>query len=198
MQYSKELASLIEFFQKFPGVGPKSAQRMAFHLLKMSGDEVQKFANVMVEAKENIKYCDICFNMSSSNPCEICSATNRTKDTICVVAQTKDLIAIEKTNEYKGQYHVLQGLLSPIDGVGVDDIRIKELLKRAANDEVKEIILALGPSIEGDATSLYIHKLLKPFGVKVSRIAFGLPVGSDLEYADEITLARALEGRSEL
>ena len=198
MQYSKELASLIDFFQKFPGVGPKSAQRMAFHLLKMSSQDVRRFSEVLVAAKENIKYCDICFNMSSSNPCEICQATNRTKDTICVVAETKDLIAIEKTNEYKGQYHVLQGLLSPIDGIGVDDIRIKELLKRAADENVKEVILALAPSIEGDATSLYIHKLLKPFGVKITRIAFGLPVGSDLEYADEITIARALEGRSEL
>ena len=198
MQYSKELASLIDFFQKFPGVGPKSAQRMAFHLLKMSSEEVRRFSEILVAAKENIKYCEVCFNMSSSNPCEICRATNRNKDTICVVAETKDLIAIEKTNEYKGQYHVLQGLLSPIDGIGVDDIRIKELLKRAADGNVKEIILALAPSIEGDATSLYIHKLLKPFGVKITRIAFGLPVGSDLEYADEITIAKALEGRLEL
>ena len=198
MQYSKELASLIDFFQKFPGVGPKSAQRMAFHLLKMSSEEVRRFSEILVAAKENIKYCEVCFNMSSSNPCEICQATNRNKDTICVVAETKDLIAIEKTNEYKGQYHVLQGLLSPIDGIGVDDIRIKELLKRAADGNVKEIILALAPSIEGDATSLYIHKLLKPFGVKITRIAFGLPVGSDLEYADEITIAKALEGRLEL
>lgn len=198
MQYSKELASLIDFFQKFPGVGPKSAQRMAFHLLKMSSEEVRRFSEILVAAKENIKYCEVCFNMSSNNPCEICQATNRNKDTICVVAETKDLIAIEKTNEYKGQYHVLQGLLSPIDGIGVDDIRIKELLKRAADGNVKEIILALAPSIEGDATSLYIHKLLKPFGVKITRIAFGLPVGSDLEYADEITIAKALEGRLEL
>jgi len=136
--------------------------------------------------------------MSSSNPCEICSSTSRARDVICVVAQTKDLIAVEKTNEYKGQYHVLQGLISPIDGIGADDIRIKELLKRAADESIKEIILALAPSIEGDATSLYIHKLLKPFGVKISRIAFGLPVGSDLEYADEITLAKAIEGRNEL
>ena len=198
MQYTKGLANLIEGFQKFPGIGPKSAQRMAFFLLKMSSADVDRFAEVMVEAKETIHYCDICFNLSSNNPCEICQSTSRSKDTICVVAEAKDLIAIEKTNEYKGQYHVLQGLLSPMDGVGADDIRIKELLNRAANEEVKEIILALGPSIEGDATSLYINKLLKPFGVKITRIAFGLPVGSDLEYADEITLTRALEGRNEI
>ena len=198
MQYTKGLANLIECFQKFPGIGPKSAQRMAFFLLKMSEAEVEKFAEIMVEAKETIHYCDICFNLSSNNPCEICQSTSRTNDVICVVAEAKDLIAIEKTNEYKGQYHVLQGLISPMDGVGADDIRIKELLNRAAKAEVQEVILALAPSIEGDATSLYITKLLKPFGIKITRIAFGLPVGSDLEYADEITLARALEGRNEL
>lgn len=198
MQYTKPLANLIEFFQKFPGVGPKSAQRMAFHLLKMPISEVEKFANIMVEAKNNIHYCDTCFNMSASNPCEICQNPNRDKLTICVVSETKDLIAIEKTNEYKGQYHVLQGLISPIDGIGAEDIRIKELLQRIAKDDIKEVILALNPSVEGEATSLYLNKLIKPFNIKVSRIAFGLPVGSDLEYADEITLARAIEGRREI
>ncbi len=198
MQYTRGLANLIEFFQKFPGIGPKSAQRMAFYLLKMPLHEIEKFAATMIEAKQTIHYCDVCFNMSSNNPCEICQSEKRTRDAICVVAETKDLIAIEKTNEYHGQYHVLQGMLSPIDGIGAEDIRIKELLQRATNQEVKEVILALGPSIEGDATSLYITKLLKPFGIRITRIAFGLPVGSDLEYADEITLARALEGRNEL
>lgn len=198
MQYTKGLGSLIEQFQKFPGVGPKSAQRMAFHLLKMPSNEVEKFAQTMVEAKSTIHYCEICFNMSSCNPCEICSATNRDRSVICVVSETKDLLAIERTNEYKGLYHVLQGLLSPIDGIGAEDIRIRELLTRATDETVKEIILALPPSVEGDATSLYINKLLKPFGVKVTRIAFGLPVGSDLEYADEITLTKALEGRNEI
>ena len=195
MEYTKPLAQLIEFFQKFPGVGPKSAQRMAFHLLKMPLGEVQRFSNILVEAKENIHYCNICFNMSASNPCEICSDTRRDRSTICVVAETKDLIAVEKTREYKGLYHVLQGMLSPLDGIGVEDIRIKELLTRAADENIKEIILALSPSVEGEATSMYITKLLKPFNIKISRIAFGLPGGSDLEFADEITLAKAIEGR---
>ena len=195
MEYTKPLAQLIEFFQKFPGIGPKSAQRMAFHLLKMPLPEVQRFSQVLVEAKENIHYCDICFNMSASNPCEICSDDRRDKSVICVVAETKDLIAIEKTREYKGLYHVLQGTLSPLDGIGVEDIRIKELLTRVTDTNVNEVILALSPSVEGEATSMYITKLLKPFNIKISRIAFGLPIGSDLEYADEITLAKAIEGR---
>ncbi len=195
MEYTKPLAQLIEFFQKFPGIGPKSAQRMAFHLLKMPLSEVQRFSQVLVEAKENIHYCSICFNMSASNPCEICSDDRRDKSVICVVAETKDLIAIEKTREYKGLYHVLQGTLSPLDGIGVQDIRIKELLTRVTDTEINEVILALSPSVEGEATSMYITKLLKPFNIKISRIAFGLPIGSDLEYADEITLAKAIEGR---
>ena len=195
MEYTKPLAQLIEFFQKFPGIGPKSAQRMAFHLLKMPLSEVQRFSQVLVEAKENIHYCCICFNMSASNPCEICSDDKRDKSVICVVAETKDLIAIEKTREYKGLYHVLQGTLSPLDGIGVEDIRIKELLTRVTDTNVNEVILALSPSVEGEATSMYITKLLKPFNIKISRIAFGLPIGSDLEYADEITLAKAIEGR---
>ena len=195
MEYTKPLAQLIEFFQKFPGIGPKSAQRMAFHLLKMPLSEVQRFSQVLVDAKENIHYCNVCFNMSASNPCEICTDTRRDNSVICVVAETKDLIAIEKTREYKGLYHVLQGTLSPLDGIGVEDIRIKELLTRVTDATVSEVILALSPSVEGEATSMYITKLLKPFNIKISRIAFGLPVGSDLEYADEITLAKAIEGR---
>lgn len=198
MIYPKSIAALIEQFQKFPSVGPKSAQRMAFYLLKMPKHDVEKFAQSMIEAKENTFACDVCFNMSSTNPCEICQSNSRDRSTICVVSETKDLIAIEKTNEYKGLYHVLQGLISPIDGIGADDIRIKELLHRLTNDEVQEIILALSPSVEGEATSLYLNKLIKPFGIKITRIAFGLPVGADLEYADEITLARALEGRREI
>ena len=195
MEYTKPLAQLIEFFQKFPGIGPKSAQRMAFHLLKMPLSEVQRFSQVLVDAKENIHYCNVCFNMSASNPCEICTDTRRDKSVICVVAETKDLIAIEKTREYKGLYHVLQGTLSPLDGIGVEDIRIKELLTRVTDATINEVILALSPSVEGEATSMYMTKLLKPFNIKISRIAFGLPVGSDLEYADEITLAKAIEGR---
>ncbi len=198
MIYPKSIATLIEHFQKFPSIGPKSAQRMAFYLLRMPMSEVQKFAQSMIDAKQNTRTCEICFNISSESPCEICSSTKRDRSTICVIAETKDLIAIEKTNEYKGLYHVLQGLISPLDGIGADDIRIKELLNRLTSDEVQEIILALPPSVEGEATSLYLTKLIKPFGIKVSRIAFGLPVGADLEYADEITLARAIEGRREI
>jgi len=198
MIYPKSVATLIEQFQKFPSVGPKSAQRMAFYLLRMPMSEVQKIAQSIIDAKENTKTCEICFNLSSTSPCEICQSARRDKSTICVVAETKDLIAIEKTNEYNGLYHVLQGLISPLDGIGADDIRIKELLTRLTDENVKEIILALSPSVEGEATSLYLTKLIKPFGIKISRIAFGLPVGADLEYADEITIAKAIEGRREL
>ena len=198
MEYTKPLAQLIDQFQKLPGIGPKSAQRMAFFMLKMPLSEVEKFATTLVEAKKQIKYCHICFNMSSQDPCEICSSHKRTKDTICVIAETKDLTAIEKTHEFKGMYHVLQGLISPIDGITPEDLRIKELLQRVADDEVKEVIFAINPSVEGDATTLYLSKLLKPFGVKLTRIAFGLPMGSELEYVDELTLARAMEGRREI
>lgn len=198
MIYPKSVAALIEQFQKFPSVGPKSAQRMAFYLLRMPLNEVQNIARCMVEAKENTRTCEVCFNLSSTSPCEICSSSGRDRSTICVIAETKDLIAIEKTNEYHGLYHVLQGLISPMDGIGADDIRIKELLNRLTDENVKEVILALSPSVEGEATSLYLSKLIKPFGIKISRIAFGLPVGADLEYADEITIAKAIEGRREL
>lgn len=197
MLYTKPLARLIEQFQKLPGIGQKSAQRMAFHLLKMPLGEVEKFADAMLDAKKTIKYCQICFNMSSNDPCEICSSSKRDKSVICVIAETKDLIAIEKTSEFSGLFHVLQGLISPMDGIGPEDIRIKELLQRAADPEVKEIILALNPTVEGEATSLYLSKILKPFGIKVTRIAFGLPIGGDLEFVDELTLAKALEGRRE-
>ena len=198
MEYTKPLATLIEYFQKLPSIGPKSAQRMALYLLKLPIYEVENFAAAMVEAKTTIKYCEICFNMSSSNPCEICQNSNRSQEVVCVVAETKDLIAIERTNEYKGIYHVLGGLISPMDGIGPEEIRIKELLNRVHQNNIKEVILAINPTVEGEATSLYLGKLLKPFGVKVSRIAFGLPLGSELEYADELTLARAIEGRLEV
>jgi recombination protein RecR len=171
---------------------------MAFFLLKMPKDEVRKFSDAMIDAKERIKYCSICFNMSSDDPCEICSSSKREEGSICVVAETKDLIAIEKTNEFSGLYHVLQGVISPLDGIGPEDIRVRELLSRVSDEKITEVILALNPSIEGEATSLYLAKILKPFGIKTTRIAFGLPVGGDLEYADELTLARAIEGRREV
>jgi len=198
MQYTKPLARIIEEFQKLPGIGPKSAQRMAFHILKMPMAEVQKFCDAILYAKEKIKYCRTCFNMSSEDPCEICTDERRDKYMICVVSETKDLIALERTREYKGKYHVLQGLISPLDGISPNDLRIKELLERIGNENPEEVILALNPSVEGEATSLYLSRLIKPLGIKVSRIAFGLPAGADLEYADEITLARALEGRREI
>ena len=160
--------------------------------------EVEKFAQTMIEAKNTISYCEICFNMTSQSPCEICSNPLRDKSIVCVVSETKDLIAIEKTNEYKGLYHVLQGLISPVEGIGPDDIRVRELLSRVHENDIKEVILALNPSVEGEATSLYLCKLLKPFDIKVSRIAFGLPLGCELEYADEMTLVKALEGRQQL
>jgi len=198
MEYTKPLAKLIECFQHLPSIGPKTAQRLALHVIKMPENDVRNFANALIKAKTTISYCEICFNMSASSPCEICSSPSRNKNVICVVAETKDLMAIEKTNEYNGLYHVLQGLISPIDGIGPDDIRIKELLYRVNQNDVTEVILALNPSVEGEATSLYLTKLLKPFNIKLSRIAFGLPMGSELEYADEMTLAKALEGRVEL
>lgn len=198
MEYTKPLAKLIEHFQKLPSIGPKTAQRLALYLVKMPIYEVENFASAMIEAKNTISYCEICFNMTQNSPCEICSNANRDKGTICVVSETKDLMAIEKTNEYKGVYHVLQGLISPMDGIGPDDIRVRELLNRIHDGDVREIILALNPSVEGEATSLYLTKLIKPFNIKVSRIAFGIPLGSELEYADEMTLVRALEGRQEL
>lgn len=198
MEYTKPLAKLIEHFEHLPSIGPKTATRLALYVIKMSENEVKNFANSLIEAKTQISYCSKCFNMSCSNPCEICTDNSRNKSIICVVSETKDLMAIEKTNEYHGLYHVLQGLISPMDGIGVDDIRIKELLFRVSENDIKEVILALNPSVEGEATSLYLHKLLKPFNIKITRIAFGLPMGSELEYADEMTLARALEGRVEI
>ncbi len=198
MEYTKPLAKLIECFQKLPSIGPKTATRLALHVIKMPLSNVSEFADALMDAKTKITYCENCFNISCSSPCEICSDHTRNKKIICVVSETKDLMAIEKTNEYHGLYHVLQGLISPIDGIGVDDIRIKELLYRINQNDIEEVILALNPSVEGEATAMYLNKLLKPFNIKITRIAFGLPMGSELEYADEMTLARALEGRVEI
>jgi recombination protein RecR len=200
--YTKPLARLIEELQKLPGIGPKSAQRLAFHLLKQSHAAVKELAGALVDAKEQIKFCSVCSNLTSVDPCEFCQDTRRDKTLICVVAEPNDLIALEKTNEFKGQYHILQGLISPMEGIGPDKLKIKELLSRisnsSGNQSIKEIILAINPTVEGEATTLYINKLIKPLGIKVTRIAFGLPIGGDLEYADTMTLARALEGRREI
>ncbi len=198
MFYTPPLAKLIEEFQRFPGVGPKSAQRMAFFVLGMSNDSVQGFAHALVDAKDKIRHCSHCFHLSALDPCEICVNQKREKQTICVVAESRDVIALERTREFKGLYHVLTGLISPMDGKGPDQLTICDLINRVQLEEVKEVILAINPTIEGDTTVLYLSRLLKPFSVSVTRIAFGLPVGSDLEYADDSTLTKALEGRREI
>jgi recombination protein RecR len=198
VQFTRPLAKLIEQFQKFPGVGPKSAQRMAFHMLSLSPEEVNIFADTILEAKEKVRHCSQCFNLSELDPCEICTNAKRDRKLICVVADTRDVIALERTGEYKGLYHVLTGLISPLEGRGPEQLSVKELLGRIGEEDVHEIILAINPTIEGDATVLYLSHLLKPVGITMTRIAFGLPVGSDLEYADDVTLARALEGRREI
>ncbi|MBC7541366.1 MAG: recombination protein RecR [Candidatus Sericytochromatia bacterium] len=197
--YTRPLAALIDELQKLPGIGPKSAQRLAFHLLKQSTASVGALAKALVDAKEQIKFCSICSNLSAEDPCDLCRSPGRDQSQICVVAEARDLVALERTKEFKGLYHVLQGLVSPMDGIGPEQLKIKELLGRlSGRAPVLEIILAINPTIEGEATCLYLAKLLKPVGIKVTRIAFGLPIGGDLEYADELTLARALEGRREV
>ncbi|MGE5707420.1 MAG: recombination mediator RecR [Bacteroidota bacterium] len=198
MLYSKPLARLIEELQRLPGIGPKSAQRLAFHLLKQETGVVEGLAQALLEAKSQIKLCSQCSNLSAQDPCELCSDTKRDLKVLCVVAEPRDVIALERTREFKGRYHVLQGLISPMDGVGPEQLKIKELLARLQGSAVEEIILAINPTIEGEATTLYLSRLLKPTGLRLTRIAFGLPIGSDLEYADELTLIRALEGRREV
>lgn len=198
MYFTRPLARLIEEFQKFPGIGPKSAQRMAFHVLTMSQESVRELAQAVVEAKEKVRHCSHCFNLSAYDRCEICTNEKRSRETICVVAEAKDLTALERTQEYRGMYHVLTGLISPLEGKGPEQLSIKELVNRVGSESVSEVILAINPTVEGDATVLYLSHLLKPLGTKVSRIAFGLPVGSDLEYADDMTLTKALEGRREI
>ena len=198
MYFTRPLAKLIEEFQKFPGVGPKSAQRMAFHVLDMSDDAAAGLATTIIEAKEQVKHCSLCFHLTAQDPCEICADERRDHHTICVVAEARDLIALERTREYRGLYHVLTGLISPLEGRGPDQLSIRELISRLSTKDIKEIILAINPTVEGDATVLYMSRLIKPLGIKVTRIAFGLPVGADLEYADDMTVSRALEGRREI
>ena len=198
MKYTRPLLKLIEEFQRFPGVGPKSAERMAFHVVSQSLQQIEELSKTIMEAKTQIKLCSICYNLSSLDPCEICSNLSRDKKMICVVPESKDLAAIERTNGFKGFYHVLGGLISPLDGVGPENLTIKDLLNRASKNNVNEVILALDTSTEGEATTLYLHRILSPICKKITRLAYGLPVGTELEYADELTLARALENRTEL
>ena len=183
--------------QRLPGVGPKTAQRLALHILKRSDTEVQALAQALVDAKKQVGLCKVCFHLSAEPICQICRHPNRDSNTICVVADSRDVIAIEKTREYQGKYHVLGGVISPMEGISPEQLHIQALVQRVHQQQVKEVILAINPSVEGETTTLYVGQLLKPF-TKVTRIAFGLPMGGDLEYADEVTLARALEGRREL
>lgn len=195
--YPLPVARLIDEFSRLPGIGPKTAQRLAFHVLNVDIEQAERLAEAIVNAKKGIKYCSVCGNLTDVDPCSICRNEARDKNTICVVQEPRDVIAMEKTREFKGIYHVLHGAISPLGGVGPDDIRIKELLPRIT-PEVKEVIIATNPNVEGEATAMYIARLLKPLGVKVTRIAHGIPVGGDIEYADEVTLSKALEGRREI
>jgi len=196
--YSPSIEKLIESFEKLPSIGHKTAIRLAFHVLDMSEEEVNQFVGSITSAKQNLKYCSKCFNITDTDPCEICSNTKRMENIICVVEDVKDVIAMERMHEFKGLYHVLHGAISPMHGVGPEDIKIKELLQRLQTEEISEIIVATNPTIEGEATAMYLSKLIKPLGIKVTRIAHGIPVGGDLEYTDEITLMKAFEGRREL
>ena len=197
-EYSPSIEKLIESFERLPSIGHKTAQRLAFYMLDLPENEVLDFTNSIINAKKNLKFCSICFNIADSDPCHICSNIKRDKSTICVVEDVRDVIAMERTHEYKGVYHVLHGTISPMNGIGPNDIKIKELLTRLLPGQVNEVILATNPRVEGEATSMYISKLIKPLGVKVTRIARGIPVGGDLEYTDEVTLTQALENRNEI
>ena len=196
--YSGQINKLIEELAALPGIGSKSAQRLAFHLINMPKDRVDRLANVMIEARANVRYCKECYTLTDKELCPVCANPRRDHRTIMVVENTRDLAAYEKTGKYEGVYHVLHGVISPLNHVSQDDIKIKELLRRVAGGEVREVIMATNPDTEGEATAMYISRLLRPMEVKVTRLAYGVPVGSQLEYADEVTLSRALEGRQEM
>lgn len=196
--YPAPMNKLIDELSKLPGIGPKTAQRLAFHLFARTKDEVYRLATAMIEAKEKLNFCGICGHLTEKEPCVICQDRSRDQSIICVVEEPKDVISLEKTREYRGIYHVLHGALSPLEGIGPEELRVKELLQRLNSGEVKEVILACDPNVEGEATALYLAKLIKPLNVKVTRLARGLPIGGDLEYIDEVTLSKALEGRQEI
>ena len=201
MQYIAPLAKLIEHFRALPGIGSKTAVRLAYHVLDMDAAKARALAEAIVEAREKIGFCSVCYNLSDQDPCAICASEKRDRSKICVVEQPQDVAAVERMKDYKGLYHVLHGSLSPLSGVGPENLRVKELLHRLegeAGAEVQEIIMATNPTVEGEATAMYLARLLKPAGLKVTRIAHGLPIGGDLEYADEVTLAKALENRKEI
>jgi recombination protein RecR len=196
--YPEPVARLIDALQRLPGIGPKTAQRLTFYLLKRPTDEVRELGDALLAMKEKITYCRVCFNVTDEDPCRICNDPRRDPNVVCVVEEPNDLLAMERTGEYRGRYHVLLGALSPLDGIGPDDLKIRELLARLEGKETAEVILATNPNVEGEATALYLAKLLRPLAVRITRIARGLPVGGDLEYADQVTLSKALEGRREI
>lgn len=196
--YAAPVARLIEEFEKLPGIGHKTAQRLAFHVLNMPKEKVEKLSSAISDAKMKVRFCSVCGNLTDMETCALCSSKTRDESFICVVEDPRDVVAMEKIKEFKGLYHVLHGAISPMAGIGPEDIKIKELLERIKNGNIKEVIVATNPNLEGEATAMYLSKLLKPLGVKTTRIAHGIPVGGDLEYADEVTLAKALEGRREI
>ncbi|MBQ1907301.1 MAG: recombination protein RecR [Firmicutes bacterium] len=196
--YSKPLKNLISELGKLPGIGGKTAQRLAFHILSMSDSDAEAIADAIVTAKREMKFCSVCGNLTDEDPCSICSDQTRDRSVICVVESPRDVYAMERIREYRGLYHVLNGAISPMDGIGPEDINLRSLIVRLQSEDINELILATNPNIEGEATAMYIAKLVKPSGIKVTRIAHGIPVGGDLEYADEVTLSKALEGRREL
>ena len=196
--YSPSIEKLIESFEKLPSIGHKTAARLAFYILNSSEEETNEFVSSILQAKKNLKYCSKCYNISDTDPCQICGNAKRDPSIVCVVEDVRDIVAMERTHEFKGVYHVLHGSISPMNGVGPEDIKIKELLARLMDGQVKEVILATNPRVEGEATAMYMSKRIKPLGVKATRIAHGIPVGGDLEYTDEVTLMKALEGRREL
>lgn len=192
------LEELIEQFERLPGIGRKSAQKLAFYVLEMSDEQAKKFANSVITAHEKIHRCKVCCDLTDSEICSVCADLKRDRSVICVVEGSKDVMAIERTHEYNGLYHVLHGSISPMNGIGPDEITVKELISRLSDPEIKEIIMATNPTVEGEATAMYISRLIKPMSITVSRLAYGVPVGADLEYADEVTLSRAIEGRQEI
>jgi recombination protein RecR len=196
--YAAPVQDLIDELGRMPGIGPKSAQRIAFHLLKLSKEDALRLSKAIVEVKDRVAFCGRCFNVAEGELCGICADDRRDRTVVCVVEEPRDLVAVEKTQEYRGSYHVLQGAISPIEGIGPDHLRVKELLARIEPEGIEEVILCTNPNIEGEATAMYLGRLLKPLGLHVTRIASGLPVGGDLEYADELTLGRALEGRRDV
>lgn len=196
--YSDTVNKLINQFERLPGIGHKSAVRLAFYILESSPEAAKEMAEVILQAKEKVKFCSVCYNITENDPCDICQNTKRDDSVICVVENVKDVVAMEKTHEYRGKYHVLHGSISPMNNITAGDIKIKELLERLKDERVKEVILATNPTVEGEATAMYISRLIKPLGIDVTRIAHGIPVGGDLEYTDEITLIKALEGRRKM